>query len=93
MRQLCILVPLIAGCAQSAEYAPEPDVPATEASVTETPSSGDTLDAVGSVAGLVEVFMESDALYMGLDPADPDYDDYHFVQTVELSTTGPSAEK
>ena len=86
MRQLCILVPLIAGCAQSAEYAPEPDAPATEASVTETPSSGDTLDAVGSVAGLVEVFMESDALYMGLDPADPDYDDYHFVQTVELSS-------
>ena len=86
MRQLCILVPLIAGCAQSAEYAPEPDVPATEASVTETPRSGDTLDAVGSVAGLVEVFMESDAVNMGLDPDDPDYDDYHYVQTVELSS-------
>ena len=23
---------------------------------------------------------------LGLDPADPDYDDYHFVQTVELSS-------
>ena len=85
MRELLILIPVVAGCAQSAEYAPEPDAPATVEATPEAPQSGDTMDAIGEVSGLVEVFMAADALDMGLDPADPDYDDYHYVQTVELS--------
>ena len=85
MRELLILIPVVAGCAQSAEYAPEPDAPAAVEATPEAPQSGDTMDAIGEVSGLVEVFMAADALDMGLDPADPDYDDYHYVQTVELS--------
>ena len=85
MRQLLIIVPLLAACSQSAEYAPEPEAPAANDAAPEGPQSGDTIDAIGDVSGLVEVYMEADALDMGLDPQDPDYDDFHWVQTVELS--------
>ena len=85
MRKLMILIPVAVACAQPAEYAPSPDAPAATEAEPEAPQSGDTIDAIGDVSGLVEVFMAADAIDMGLDRNDPDYDDYHYVQTVELS--------
>ncbi len=91
MRLLLIFAPFSIACSQDAQYGPETTPPvegSAEAAEAEAEAleSGAPLGTLTPVAGLVEIYMAADTLEMGLDPADVDYDLYHEVQTVELSS-------
>lgn len=93
MRALSILFLTSLGCVQSAEYAPEPSVdespaqtPTAEAEA-ETETETEDMTQLGVVAGMLEVRLIPDALEMGIDPSDPDWDNFHAPHTVELTNT------
>ncbi len=91
MRSFEILPLLLIGCAVPAEYATVDQTPENDAyqaengAATTGESKPSTALATPLQAGMLEVVLLPDALEMGLDPADQDYDNFHLPHTVELT--------
>ena len=92
MRAYAILALTLFGCTQSAEYAPEPQAPETEAPANNDGEASvspedepEPFEQLNILQGMIEVDLVPDELTMGLDEDDEDFDLYHAVHTVELT--------
>lgn len=80
------------GCAIPAQYGstdatPETNNPPANAAEVESEAGPSTALKTPLRAGMVEVLLAPDALTMGLDPNDVDYDNFHVPHLVELTHT------